>query len=127
MANGRAEGPKDLSQDKRNVLFLASGCLQGNDGRRYIHPYNVSRYLVTVPPAFPGRGGRVMLCLTLCTVPVGDRCRATLSPFWLGHLGTGEFTPVQDWRAVPCPGCLLSLPGREPVWPELFLPTDWGV
>lgn len=28
-----------------------------------------------------------MLYLTLCTIPAGDRCRATPSPFKRGHLG----------------------------------------
>lgn len=50
-----------------------------------------------------------MLYLTLCTIPAGDRCRATPSPFKRGHLGTGEFMPVHDSRVVPWLQRLLSL------------------
>lgn len=84
---------RGLVTGKKKVLFVASGCLQGNIERRLTHPYNVHRYLGTVPPPFLGWGGGVMLCLILCTIPVGDRCRATLSPFKLGYLGTAEFIP----------------------------------
>lgn len=48
-----------------------------------MHPRDVYRILGSVPPVFLGVG--VMPCLTLNTVPAGD----TLSPFKLGHLGTG--------------------------------------
>lgn len=76
-------GAQRLITGEKEPPFWDSDPLKGNVGRRFVHPCDVYRSLGSVPLVFLGVG--VMPCLTLNTVPAGD----TLSPFKLGHLGTG--------------------------------------